>query len=86
MADPKANRQILSAIFLGLAAWGVYLAIGDYLSNHNLLRSITTIACVAIFLGIWLTALAVRRTRHESNRQVNPIELPTQTETRFDKE
>jgi hypothetical protein len=69
MADPKANRQILSAIFLGLAAWGVYLAIGDYLSNHNLLRSITTIACVALFLGIWLTALAIRGSRNKSDRQ-----------------
>ena len=70
MADSKANRQILSAIFLGLAAWGVYLAIGDYLSNHNLLRSITTIACVALFLGIWLTALAVRRSREESDHEI----------------
>jgi hypothetical protein len=69
MADPKPNRQILSAIFLGLAAWGVYLAIGDYLSNHNLLRSITTIACVALFLGIWLTALAVRRSREASDHE-----------------
>lgn len=69
MANPKTNRQIMSAIFLGLAAWGVYLATGDYLSNHNLLRSITTIACVALFLGIWLTALAVRRSREASDHE-----------------
>jgi hypothetical protein len=68
MADPKANRQILTAIVLGLAAWGVYLAIGDYLANQNLLRCIATIACVAIFLGIWLTALAIRRARDTSDR------------------
>jgi uncharacterized membrane protein YjjB (DUF3815 family) len=70
MADLNANRQILSAIFLGLAAWGVYLAIGDYLSNHNLLRAATTIACVAVFLGVWLTALAVRRSRETSDHEI----------------
>lgn len=68
MANSTANRQIITVIVLGLAAWGVYLAIGDYLSNHNLLRSAVTIGCVAIFLGIWLTALAVRRARETSNR------------------
>jgi hypothetical protein len=68
MANSTANRQVITVIVLGLAAWGLYLAIGDYLSNHNLLRSAATIACVAIFLGIWLTALAVRRARETSNR------------------
>jgi uncharacterized membrane protein YjjB (DUF3815 family) len=69
MANSNPNRQVITVIVLGLAAWGVYLAIGDYLSNHNLLRSAATIACVAIFLAIWLTALAVRRARDTSTRR-----------------
>jgi drug/metabolite transporter (DMT)-like permease len=65
MPENKTNRQIIPWIVCGLVAWGCYLAVGDYLRNHNLLRSLTTIVCVAIFLAVWLTALAIRRGRRD---------------------
>jgi hypothetical protein len=65
MPANTTNRQIIPWIVYGLVAWGIYLAVGDYLRNHNLLRSLTTIVCVAIFLAVWLTALAIRRGRRD---------------------
>ena len=54
-------------IMLGLVAWGCYLAVGDYLQSHNLFRALTTIVCVALFLAVWLGALAIRRARGQSD-------------------
>jgi drug/metabolite transporter (DMT)-like permease len=58
-------------IVAGLVAWGVYLAVGDYLSNQNPLRSLVILACVAIFLAFWGTALAVRHLRRASGRDTD---------------
>ncbi len=71
MSDRRSNRQIMSWIVLGLVAWGLYLALGDYLRNHNLLRSLVTVLCVAAFLAIWLAAMAVRRWRSGNERDVD---------------
>lgn len=65
MPENKPHRQIIPWIVCGLVVWGIYLAVGDFLRNHNLLRSLTTIVCVAIFLAVWLTALAIRRGRRD---------------------
>jgi hypothetical protein len=69
MPDNQSNRQIIPWIVCGLVAWGVYLAVGDYLRNHNPLRSLVTISCVAIFLGVWLTALSIRRARRAADQE-----------------
>ena len=68
MPDRNSNRQIVAWIIAGLVAWGIYLAVGDYLQNQNLLRSLVTIVCMAAFLAVWLIALAVRRRRDASEQ------------------
>jgi drug/metabolite transporter (DMT)-like permease len=70
MSHRNPNRQIIAWIVAGLVAWGVYLAVGDYLRNQNLLRSLVTLACVAAFLAMWLIALAVRRGREASDQEI----------------
>lgn len=70
MPHRNPNRQIIAWIIAGLVAWGVYLAIGDYLRNQNLLRSLVTLVCVAAFLAMWLIALAVRRRREASDQEI----------------
>ena len=70
MSDRRSNRQIILWIAAGLAAWGTYLAVGDYLQNQNLLRSLVTVVCVAAFLGVWMIALALRRRRDGSDQEI----------------
>jgi hypothetical protein len=70
MSDPRSNRQIINWIVAGLAAWGTYLAIGDYLRNQNLLRSLMTMGCVAAFLAVWLIALTMRRGRDAADQEI----------------
>jgi drug/metabolite transporter (DMT)-like permease len=71
MSDRRSNRQVMLWIVLGLVAWGLYLALGDYLRNHSLLRSLVTVLCVTAFLAIWLTAMAVRRWRSGRQRETD---------------
>lgn len=70
MSDSQSNRQIILWIIAGLVAWGVYLAVGDYLRNQNLLRSLMTIGCVAAFLAVWLIALAMRRHHDAADQEI----------------
>ncbi len=67
MSQSQSNRRIVLWIVAGLIAWGAYLAIGDYVQNQNWRRSAVTIACVAVFLIIWLVAMATGRRGRESN-------------------
>ena len=58
MPDAAAtNRKIVRGIMLGLMGWGLLLALGDYLANHNFRRTLVIIACVALFIGFWLAML-----------------------------
>ena len=70
MSDSRSNHQIIYWIIAGLVAWGAYLAIGDYLRNQNLARSLVTIGCVAAFLAVWLIALAMRRGRDAADQEI----------------
>jgi hypothetical protein len=51
------NRAVIRWIMLGLVAWGSFLALGDYLANHNPRRPLVIISCVALFIGFWLAML-----------------------------
>lgn len=46
---------------LGLAAWGLVLALGDYLANHNVRRPLVIVGCVALFISFWLAMLVLGR-------------------------
>jgi hypothetical protein len=56
-------------LMLTILAWGLLLALGTYLfgGNQPLLRAAIVAGCTICFLGIWLTALAVRRGRSNGN-------------------
>jgi len=71
MSDRRSNRQVVLWIGLGLVAWGLYLALGDYLRNHNLLRSLVTVLCISAFLAVWFAAMAVRRWRNSGERNTD---------------
>jgi len=60
-SDAAAKRKIVLAIVIGIVAWGIVLAIGDYHANRDLRRPLIILACVVLFVGFWLTMLRFRR-------------------------
>jgi len=68
MPDAAAtNRKIVRGIMLGLMGWGLILALGDYLANHNLRRTLVIMACVVLFIGFWLAMLFFGRPGHSAD-------------------
>jgi hypothetical protein len=59
MADQRqaSQRLMIRLIMGGLAAWAIYLAIGAYLYNFNVLRALVVLGCMAAFLGFWALML-----------------------------
>lgn len=62
-ARMNQNRLVLVLIAVAIFAWGVYHAVGAYFFNHNPLRAVVVMACVAGFLGFWGLMLAARSRR-----------------------
>jgi len=61
-SPPGAERLILW-IMVGIVLWGLVHAIGAWRLNHDPRRLVVVLACVAGFLGFWLTLLRARRRR-----------------------
>jgi hypothetical protein len=66
MIEPL-NRQftLTRGIMLALLVWGGYLAVGAVRApgNHAVWRGLIVFGCTLAFLGFWMAALAVRRSR-----------------------
>jgi len=60
--------QVIRWVALGVLGWGIFHAIGAWRLNGNPLRAVVVLACVAAFLGFWMTMLAVRRRRLSRGR------------------
>ena len=60
MSEAATKRKIVFWIVLGIVGWGVVLAIGDYLANHDPRRPLIILACVILFVGFWLVMLRTR--------------------------
>jgi high-affinity Fe2+/Pb2+ permease len=62
-----SQRTIIGVIMGGLVAWAIYLAVGAYLYDLNILRAVIVLACMAAFLGFWLLMLWTQgpRTRRD---------------------
>ena len=62
---PVANdrARIIRWVVAGIVVWGIFHAIGAWRFNHNPLRAVVVLACVAAFVGFWMTMLAVRQRR-----------------------
>jgi len=56
---------ITQGIMVALLVWGGYLAIGAVRApgNHASWRGLIVFGCTIAFLGFWMAALAIRRTR-----------------------
>ncbi len=70
-APPETFRDrvaIIRWIVLAIVAWGIFHAIGAWQFNHNPLRGVVVLVCVAAFLGFWMTMLAVRQRRITKQR------------------
>lgn len=54
-------------IMLAVLVWGLLLALGTYLfgGNQPVIRAAIVAGCTLGFLGLWLTALAMRQRRIE---------------------
>ncbi len=63
--SPAAARKLILGLFAALAAWGIYLAVGDYLAHGNPWRSALTIACMSAFLLLWFITLRIRQLRND---------------------
>jgi hypothetical protein len=71
-AQPETSHDrvsIIRWIVLGIVAWGIFHAVGAWQFNHNPLRGVVVLACVAAFLGFWMTMLAVRQRRITQQRR-----------------
>jgi RsiW-degrading membrane proteinase PrsW (M82 family) len=55
--------RIIRWVVTGIVVWGIFHAIGAWRLNHNPLRAVVVLACVAGFIGFWMTMLAVRQRR-----------------------
>jgi hypothetical protein len=61
--SPNPLRWVIVLIVVGVAAWGVFHAIGAYRFNHNPARPLMVLGCVAAYLGFWGLMLRNRRAR-----------------------
>ena len=48
---------------VGVAAWGVFHAVGAYRYNHDPRRAFMVIGCVVAFLAFWWVMLTSRKRR-----------------------
>ena len=65
---PKGAMMLIAA---GVLAWGIFLGIGAYLFNHNIMRFVMVMGCVGGFLAFWgvmLYARSVRLKRQKPRR------------------
>jgi hypothetical protein len=62
---PRAafDGRLFPWIAVGVAAWGVFHAIGAYRLNHNPWRAAMVLGCTAAFLGGWWLLLKRRSGR-----------------------
>jgi hypothetical protein len=66
MNDPSTSQdraRIIRWVVAGIVVWGIFHAIGAWRFNHNPLRAVVVLACVAAFIGFWMTMLALRQRR-----------------------
>jgi hypothetical protein len=67
-AAAASRFRIIRWVVAGIVLWGVFHAIGAWRFNHNPLRAVVVLVCVAAFLGFWMTMLAVRQRRLSQRR------------------
>ena len=68
-----SQRTLLMIIMGTLVAWALYVAIGAYWYNFDLMRAIVVLACMAAFLGIWLLLFWSRGGDTRSSRPVPAV-------------
>jgi hypothetical protein len=66
------NWLLLVAVFVAVAAWGVFHAVGAYQLNFDIRRPLVVLAAFAFFLGGWLALLAYRRWHISNDRPREP--------------
>ena len=54
------KRKIVFWIAVGILVWGIVLAVGDFLANHDRRRPAIIVSSVVIFVGFWLLMLRTR--------------------------
>lgn len=67
-AAAAGRFRIIRWVVGGIVLWGVFHAIGAWRFNHNPLRAVVVLVCVAAFVGFWMTMLAVRQRRLSQRR------------------
>jgi hypothetical protein len=55
------HTRLILLIVLGLAAWGIFHAVGAYRFNHDPRRAWVVLVCVSAFVAFWLGLLALRK-------------------------
>ena len=63
LPQSQDRARIIRWVVAGIVVWGIFHAIGAWRFNHNPLRAVVVLACVAAFIGFWMTMLAVRQRR-----------------------
>ncbi|HEX3996980.1 MAG TPA: hypothetical protein VHX65_00340 [Pirellulales bacterium] len=67
--DAATKRKIVFWIALGIVAWGVVLALGDFMVNRDQRRTLIILASVVVFVGFWFTMLRSRRSFDRPRRR-----------------
>jgi hypothetical protein len=68
--SPDANRRLVVGLFVALAVWGLYLAVGSYVYKQDVRRPLVVFGCVAVFLGCWLALLVARNRRRRRSDSI----------------
>ena len=61
--DARHGRNLLIWVILAVVAWGAYHVAGAYFYDRNPWRSLVVAGSFALFLGLWLLLLGLRRKR-----------------------
>jgi membrane protein YdbS with pleckstrin-like domain len=77
MAQGPQSRWWIVAIMVGLAVWAGLLAWGAFLQSRNPWSVVITIACVAVFLELWLILLLVAPPSHRRKLPTKPEGEPS---------
>jgi hypothetical protein len=90
-ANREPSRGLIVWLAAALAAWGLYLAVGAFLFNHDVRRGLLVFGCMAAFLGWWLLLLRGRgkrsvpcpRLRVHAGKTADSQPPPTDADQRF---
>lgn len=68
-AENDSHRRWIVLLVAVLACWGLYHAVGAFLFNHDVRRSLVVLGSMTAFLGCWLLLLRYRKKKGQERAE-----------------